>query len=129
SKEIVKIPGSSDYYNGSLISYSNDLKINLVGVEASSIEQFGAVSEQVVTQMAQNGREILNTDYCIATSGIAGPTGGSEEKPVGTVWICVAGPDGVSAKKFNFGNDRARNIKITALTGLNMLRCMLLKIN
>lgn len=129
SNEIVKISGSSDYYNGSLISYSNELKINLVGVKASSIEQFGAVSEQVVTQMAQNGRKILNTDYCIATSGIAGPTGGSEEKPVGTIWICVAGPDHITAKKFNFGDDRARNIKITALTGLNMLRCMLLKIN
>lgn len=129
SKEIVKIPGSSDYFNGSLISYSNELKINLVGVEASSIEKFGAVSEEVVSQMAQNGRKILNTDYCIATSGVAGPTGGSEEKPVGTVWICVAGPDGISVKKFNFGDDRARIIKITALTGLNMLRCMLLKIN
>lgn len=129
SKEIVKIPGSSNYFYGSLISYSNELKINLVGVEASAIEKFGAVSEEVVTQMAQNGRKILNTDYCIATSGVAGPTGGSEEKPVGTVWICVAGPDGISVKKFNFGDDRARIIKITALTGLNMLRCMLLKIN
>lgn len=129
SKEIVNIPGSSDYYNGSLISYSNELKINLVGVEASSIEKFGAVSQEVITQMAKKGRKILKTDYCIATSGIAGPTGGNEEKPVGTVWICVAGPDGILVKKFNFGNDRARNIKITALTSLNMLRCMLLKIN
>lgn len=129
SKEIVKIPGSSAYYNGSLISYSNELKINLVGVNASSIQNFGAVSEQVVTEMATNGRKILNVDYCIATSGVAGPTGGSDEKPVGTVWICVAGPDAVYAKKFNFGDDRARNIKITGLTGLNMLRRMLLKIN
>lgn len=129
SKEVVSISGSSDYYNGSLISYSNELKINLVGVNAASIEKYGAVSEEVVTQMAQNGRKILKIDYCIATSGIAGPTGGSEEKPVGTVWICVAGPDSISVKKFNFGDNRARVIKITALTGLNMLRCMLLKIN
>ncbi len=129
SKEFVNISGSSNYYNGSLISYSNELKINLVGVDTTLIEKHGAVSEQVVTQMAQNGRKLLNVDYCISTSGVAGPTGGTEEKPVGTVWICVASSDGISVKKFNFGDDRARNIKITALTGLNMLRCMLLKIN
>jgi len=129
SNEFVRVSGSSSYYNGSLISYSNELKINLVGVDATLIEKHGAVSEEVVTQMAQNGRKLLNVDYCISTSGVAGPTGGSEEKPVGTVWICVASSDGISVKKFNFGDDRARNIKITALTGLNMLRCMLLKIN
>ena len=79
--------------------------------------------------MAINGRKLLDVDYCIATSGIAGPTGGSDVKPVGTIWICVAGPTGCNAKKFNFGDDRVRNIKITGLTGLNMLRQMLLKIN
>jgi nicotinamide-nucleotide amidase len=129
AKEIAEIAGSSEYFNGSIISYSNDLKINLVGVNAESIKKNGAVSEQVVTEMAMNGRKLLNVDYCIATSGIAGPSGGSEEKPVGTIWICVAGPDTIHAKKFNFGDDRARNIKITGLTGLNMLRQMLLKIN
>jgi len=129
SKEIVQIAGSSEYFNGSIISYSNELKINLVGVNPKSIQEHGAVSEQVVIEMAQNGRKILDVDYCIATSGIAGPTGGSDEKPVGTIWICVAGPDGFQAKKFNFGDNRARNIKITGLTGLNMLRQMLLKIN
>lgn len=129
SKEIVQISGSSAYFNGSIVSYSNDLKINLVGVNPISIKNHGAVSEQVVTEMAINGRKLLNVDYCIATSGIAGPSGGTKEKPVGTIWICVAGPNAIQAKKFNFGDDRARNIKITYLTGLNMLRQMLLKIN
>ena len=129
AKEIAQIAGSSEYFNGSIISYSNDLKINLVGVNAESIKKNGAVSEQVVTEMATNGRKLLNVDYCIATSGVAGPTGGSTEKPVGTIWICVAGPDTIHAKKFNFGDDRVRNIRITGLTGLDMLRQMLLKIN
>lgn len=129
SSEIVHIPGSSNYFNGSIISYSNELKINLVGVNPESIENYGAVSEQVVKEMAINGRKLLNVDYCIATSGVAGPSGGTEEKPVGTVWICVAGPETVIAKKFTFGDDRVRNIKITGLTGLNMLRQLLLKIN
>lgn len=129
AKEIVQISGSSAYFNGSIISYSNELKVNLVGVNPVSIENHGAVSEQVVTEMAQNGRKLLNVDYCIATSGIAEPSGGTKEKPAGTIWICVAGPDTFKAKKFNFGDDRARNIKITYLTGLNMLRQMLLKIN
>lgn len=129
SKEIVQISGSSAYFNGSIVSYSNELKIKLVGVNPMSIENYGAVSEQVVTEMAINGQKLLNVDYCIATSGIAGPLGGTNEKPVGTIWICVAGPDVIQAKKFNFGDDRARNIKITYLTGLNMLRQMLLKIN
>ena len=129
AKEIAQIAGSSEYFNGSIISYSNDLKINLVGVNAESIKKNGAVSEQVVTEMATNGRKLLNVYYCIATSGVAGPTGGSTEKPVGTIWICVAGPDTIHAKKFNFGDDRVRNIRITGLTGLDMLRQMLLKIN
>lgn len=129
AKEIVQIPGSSTYFSGGIVSYSNELKINIVGVNPSSIKNHGAVSEQVVREMAINGRKLLNVDYCIATSGIAGPTGGSIEKPVGTIWICVAGPDAIHAKKFNFGDDRVRNIKITCLTGLNMLRQMLLKIN
>ena len=129
AKEVVQIPGSSAYFNGSIVSYSSELKINLVGVNPVSIKNHGAVSEQVVTEMAVNGLKLLNVDYCIATSGVAGPSGGSDEKPVGTIWICVAGPDGIQAKKFNFGDDRVRNIKITYLTGLNMLRQMLLKIN
>ncbi len=127
--EIVRVSGSSDYFKGSLVSYSNELKVNLVKVSAESINDFGAVSEEVVTQMAVNGRTILNVDYCIATSGVAGPTGGTLDKPVGTIWICVAGPNEVITKKCAFGDDRARNIKMTALTGLNMLRRMLLEIN
>ena len=129
ANEIVRVSGSSDYYKGSLVSYSNELKIDLVKVDPEAIEKFGAVSEEVVKQMAINGRSILQVDYCISTSGVAGPTGGTSEKPVGTIWIAVSGPNGVVTKKCLFGEDRARNIKMTALTGLNMLRRILLEIN
>ena len=78
--------------------------------------------------MASGGKQILGTDYCIATSGVAGPDGGTEEKPVGTVWIAIAGPERVFAKRFLFEKDRERNIQRTVLTALNLLRCELLGI-
>lgn len=126
--EITKVPGSSGYYQGSLICYDNRLKILLADVSNDSLMEFGAVSKQVVEQMALNGRKKLNVDYCIATSGIAGPDGGSAEKPVGTVWIAIAHPDGVFSRKYLFTNDRDRNIKITVLTALNLLRRIMLGI-
>ena len=128
-KEIVSVPGASDYFLGGIISYANEIKSGLVGVDENLLESRGAVSEAVVSQMAQKGREILNVDYCLATSGIAGPEGGSVDKPVGLVWIALAGPEGVKTKRFHFGDNRGRNIQITVLTALNLLRCDLLKIN
>ena len=86
------------------------------------------MSETVVLQMAEGGRSALDVDYCIAASGIAGPNGGTEDKPVGTVWIGIAGPNGAFAKKFLFGDQRDRNIERTVLTALNLLRCEVLKI-
>lgn len=127
--ELVKIPGSSAYFMGSIISYSNELKMKLVAVDMEVLEAFGAVSQETVEQMASKGRQVLGADYVMATSGIAGPTGGSDTKPVGTVWIAIAGPKGVTSKKFNFGNDRERTIRQTVLTALNFLRCDLLQIN
>ncbi|MBL1279391.1 MAG: competence/damage-inducible protein A [Fluviicola sp.] len=126
AKEFVQVAGSSRYFQGSIVSYSNELKANIVGVEESSLEEFGAVSEEVVLQMAKNGRKKLNVDYCIATSGVAGPTGGTDEKPVGLVWIAIAGPNFSKAYRFQFGNHRGRNIQSTVLTGLNLLRCELM---
>lgn len=126
--EIVSIPGSSVYFQGSMVTYSYELKSKLVGVNLDDIRNKGAVSETVVRQMAEGGREALGVDYCIAASGIAGPGGGTEDKPVGTVWIGVAGPDKVFAQKFLFGDHRDRNIERTVLTALNLLRCEIMKI-
>lgn len=120
--KITSISGSSDYYLGSVVSYANEVKMEALGVSEESLKSFGAVSEEVVRQMAEGARRVLKTDYAIATSGIAGPTGGTEEKPVGTVWIAVATPNDTVAKKYQFGHNRERNIEMSANTALNMLR-------
>lgn len=124
---ITSVPGSSSYYMGSIISYANEVKMAQLGVQESHLREFGAVSEPVVRQMAKGAREKLGTTYAISTSGVAGPDGGTEEKPVGTVWIAVAGPDEVVSKKFTFGNNRERNIRRSALAGLGMLRRLILR--
>jgi nicotinamide-nucleotide amidase len=118
--------GSSDFFLGGLVTYSNDLKVKLAYVEQETLDSQGAVSEETVKEMALGGRKNLNVDYTIAVSGIAGPDGGTEEKPVGTVWIAVAHPKGVVAKKFLFGEHRGRNLEKTQLYAANMLRRVLL---
>ena len=100
--------GSSAYYMGSVIAYDNSVKTNLLGVSQETLDTSGAVSESTVRQMAEGVRELLHTDYAIATSGIAGPTGGTAEKPVGTVWIAWATPEGTKAQCFHFGAARER---------------------
>lgn len=122
------IAGSSAYFNGSIVSYSNEVKIEQLSVDAKDIEKYGAVSQEVVEQMAKGVREKLHTDYAIATSGIAGPDGGTEEKPVGSVWIAIAGKSGVKSKLFHFGEHRGRNIRRSALWAMNMLRLELLDV-
>ncbi|MFC2175434.1 competence/damage-inducible protein A [Bacteroidota bacterium] len=119
---ITSISGSSDYYLGSVVSYSNTIKMQELRVLENDLIAHGAVSEEVVKQMAVGARAKLKTDYAIATSGIAGPDGGTDEKPVGTVWISIAGPTRTVAKKFQFGHDRKRNIEISAKAALNLLR-------
>ena len=119
---LTSIAGSSAYYLGSILSYANEIKQQELGVRNSDLERFGAVSAQVVEQMAMEVRNKMKTDYSIATSGVAGPDGGSEEKPVGFVWIAVASKDGVVSKSFNFENDRGRNIQRASIAALNMLR-------
>ena len=119
---ITGIPGSSGYFKGSVVAYANEIKENILGVSAESIENFGAVSRQVVTEMAIAVKAKFKVDYAIATSGIAGPDGGSPEKPVGTTWIAVASPDEVFAMQYLFGDSRDRNIRRTALQALNLLR-------
>ncbi len=107
---ITTISGSSRYFNGSIVSYSNDAKSNVLGVSSSDIEKEGAVSETVVLQMARGAQKMLNTDCAIAVSGIAGPDGGTEDKPVGTVWIATAMKDKIVAKRYQMSKYREANI-------------------
>lgn len=118
--------GSSDYFKGGIIAYSNEAKTNILGIDANLIKTKGAVSQEVIEEMAVSARKLLNTDFAIATSGIAGPTGGTAEKPVGTVWISVAAKDQVVSKCFNFGNNRERNIIRSTQMAINLLRLQLL---
>jgi nicotinamide-nucleotide amidase len=124
---ITSVAGSSNYYLGSVISYDNSVKINQLAVNINDIKEHGAVSKQVVEQMATGVKKIIQTDYSIAVSGIAGPEGGTPDKPVGTVWIAIATNMGVFSKKFLFEQNRERNIQRTALTALNLLRKIILQ--
>ena len=123
---ITQTPGSSEYYMGSIVSYSYGLKERLLGVSKETLEHFGAVSHETIAEMASGGLKNLGTDYIIATSGIAGPGGGMKNKPVGTVWVAVGNSDKVISKKFLFTNDRTRNIHLTGVMALDMLRRMIL---
>ena len=100
--------GSSAYYMGSVVAYANEIKEQVLGVKHITLEKYGAVSEQTVREMAEGVRRLMNTDYTVATSGVAGPTGGTADKPVGTVWIAWATPEGTEAECFHFGVARER---------------------
>ena len=121
---ITSVPGSSRYFQGSLVSYSNDIKRDLLNVREDNLKRRGAVSEQVVSDMALNAMGLFDVDYTIATSGIAGPDGGTKEKPVGTVWIAVATPVRLTTREFRFGSRTGRKqiIERAARAALNMLR-------
>lgn len=121
ARMITSVPGSSAYYKGSVVSYANEVKINVLGVNAGDIEREGAVSETVVLQMAEGVKKLMGTDYAVSTSGVAGPDGGTADKPVGTVWIGVATPQGSFAKKFVFSFTRERNIAKAAAKALELL--------
>jgi nicotinamide-nucleotide amidase len=118
---ITSIPGSSNYFQGGVLAYSNDIKRNLLRVSPDTLSMFGAVSEETVKEMAGNALNYFKTDYAIATSGIAGPGGGTDEKPVGTVWIAVAGPKGTDTRKYTILKDRLSNIKYASVASLVML--------
>ena len=126
--KMTTIPGSSQYFKGSVVAYSNEIKVSVLGVRPEDIEVNGAVSQEVVLQMAENIRRIYKTDYAISVSGIAGPDGGTEDKPVGTVWIAVSSSRGTIARKFLFGGERIRNIDWSYQSALNMLRMELLRV-
>lgn len=119
---ITSVPGSSDYYKGSVIAYSNEIKEKILEVPSGLIQKYGAVSRQVVQKMAEGVRQKFRTDLAIAVSGIAGPSGGTPEKPVGTTWICVLDEEKCFAKEYKFGDHRERNIEISSIKALNLLR-------
>jgi len=125
----VQYSGSSDFFQGGLITYSNALKAKLAHVPTELLAEHGAVSEEVAKAMAIGGKKQLGVDYVIAVTGIAGPNGGSLEKPVGTVWIAIATPKKVVAQHFLFGNHRGRNIEKTELYAVNLLRKVILEID
>lgn len=118
---LTKHPGSSAVFSGGAVTYANDLKMAVLGVQASTLLEFGAVSEQTVKEMASGALQNFKTDYAISVSGIAGPDGGTPDKPVGTVWIAVASRYGVEARKFIFGNKRTQNIERAAVSALTLL--------
>ena len=123
---ITSIPGSSQYFKGSIVSYANEIKEKALGVSPSTLATAGAVSEDTVREMAAGALAALDTDYVVVTSGIMGPDGGSPEKPVGTAWVAVGNRQRISAQRFWFRFDRQRNIELTATNALNMLRKFIL---
>ena len=121
SSLITSVPGSSEYFLGSVTSYANEVKENVLGVPAEIIAEHGAVSSECVAAMAEGVRRITSSDYSVATSGIAGPGGGSEEKPVGTVWIGVSSDNGTETFRLKFNSDRKRNIERFSSSALHIL--------
>ncbi|EKN16582.1 CinA family protein [Parabacteroides goldsteinii] len=124
---VTLVAGSSDYFVGGVVSYSNEVKHNVLGVSEDSLRLHGAVSREVVEQMAQGAIRTLGCDCSVATSGVAGPDGGSPEKPVGTVWIAAALKEQVVSHCYHFGTVRAENIQSAADTALTMLLELLQK--
>ena len=122
SHQFTKVSGSSAYFMGGIISYDNAVKINQLGVKPETLNTYGAVSEQTVIEMAENVRKLMKTTYGLATSGIAGPNGGTPEKPVGTIWIAISNENGVITKQLMLGGFREQNIHLTAINILNLLR-------
>lgn len=123
---LTNVPGSSTYFLGGVISYSNDMKMKTLGVQENTLQEFGAVSKQTATEMAQGARDLFGSDLAIAVTGIAGPGGGTAEKPVGLVYITLVHNDTVWAKKFKFFTDRKLNNRLSSQVALNMVRIHLL---
>jgi nicotinamide-nucleotide amidase len=118
--------GSSAFFVGGVVSYDNDVKEKVLGVDADTLNNFGAVSEETVLQMAKGVQKVMKTNYSLAVSGIMGPDGGTEAKPVGTVWIAVCNEEKTFTKTINLRYDRKRNIENTAMIALNMLRLLII---
>jgi PncC family amidohydrolase len=122
SHRVTNVPGSSDYYKGSITSYSNDVKIKVVGVKAETLNQYGAVSPQVAEEMAVGGRKVLGVDICIADTGVAGPTGATSGKPVGLFYLGLSHRGGTFSRKHNFQGNREQNKESAAEAALAWLK-------
>lgn len=122
SHMITSVPGSSEYFQGSIIPYSYDIKMSQLGVKEETLNQYGAVSEQTIIEMATLVREKFNTSIGVATSGIAGPGGATPEKPIGTVWIALANGERVITKKLQLSKERHLNIQLSSMAVLNLIR-------
>ncbi|MES2519190.1 MAG: competence/damage-inducible protein A [Bacteroidota bacterium] len=120
--QFTKVAGSSAYFIGGILAYDNAVKINQLGVKPETLNNHGAVSEQTVIEMSENIRSLLGTTYGLATSGIAGPSGGTPDKPVGTIWIAIATENQTITKQLTLGGSREQNIHLTAINILNLLR-------
>jgi len=125
---ITNIPGSSDYFKGSVISYANEAKINVIGVNAATLKEHGAVSSQVAEQMAAGGRKLLNVDICVADTGIAGPGGAMPGKEVGLFYLGLATKQGVYSRKHEFHSSREKNKHDAAITALDWVKEYLLTV-
>jgi nicotinamide-nucleotide amidase len=119
---ITSVGGSSEYFQGSVVPYHNQFKHEILGVKNETLNEFGAVSEQTVIEMATSVKKLFKSDFGLASSGIAGPSGGTESKPVGTIWIACAGKGFVETKKLQLTKDRMLNIQLTAVAVLNLFR-------
>lgn len=120
--KITKVPGCSTYFKGSVIAYANEIKHKQLGVKQGTLAQYGAVSEETVKEMVVGVLKAIETNIGISISGIAGPGGGSPDKPVGTIWLAIGNKDHIETRKLQIGKDRLRNIQYTAIQGLNMIR-------
>lgn len=119
---ITNVPGSSDYFKGSVVAYSNEVKITLLGVKRVTIENYGAVSEQTALEMAQGGRKLLDVDICVSDTGIAGPSGATPEKPLGLFYLGLAGRDTSLGQKCTFPGNREKNKQDAAEAALDILK-------
>ena len=125
---ITNMSGSSDYFKGSVISYSNQIKVDLIKVKKETINKYGAVSEQTALEMAQGGRRLLNVDICVSDTGIAGPTGATPEKLVGLFYLALATEDESLVEKHVFSENREENKRAAAEAALDMLKQYLLEL-
>ena len=120
--QFTKVSGSSAYFVGGILAYDNAVKINQLGVKPETLNTYGAVSEQTVIEMSKNVRKLMKSTYGLATSGVAGPSGGTPEKPVGTIWVAISSEKGVITKQLTLGGSREQNIHLTSVNILNLLR-------
>ncbi len=120
--KITAVPGASDYFKGSVIAYSNEVKIKQLQVSPATLQQFGAVSKATVEEMVRGALQLFGTDMAIAISGIAGPGGGTPEKPVGLIWLAIGDSERIVTQRLQLWKDRSKNIEYTAVQGLNMIR-------